>query len=281
MDLTWTVIAAVLFGALLHAGWNALLKAGTDQPLDTATMKLVGSLAALPAALLVGLPPAPAWPFLLASVTVHIGYFATLSGAYRHGDLGLTYPLMRGSAPLLVALTSTLVLGETLVPLAWAGVLAVAAGVVAMGLSRQALEAPRAVAFALANAVVITCYTVVDALGVRAAGDPLQYVCTLFVLNGWPYSLIVFSQRGWRPSWAHLRRHAPRGLLGACASFGAYGIALWAMTRAPVASVAALRETSVLFAALIGLVLLREPFTLRRIVATATILAGVVALRLA
>ena len=280
MTLTWPVAAAVLFGALLHAGWNAMVKSSSDKALDTAVIHLLGSLVALPLALVVGLPPAASWPFIAASVIIHIGYYAALTRAYKHGELGLTYPLMRGTAPLLVALSSALTVGESLSPLAWAGVLGVSCGVLALGLSRHAMDSPRAVAFALTNAVVIAVYTVVDALGARSSGNPLQYVVALFMLDGWPFALLVLRRRGWRVAWPYACRRAPLALVGATASLGSYGIALWAMTRAPVATVAALRETSVLFAALLGSWLLKEVFTLRRALGTAAILAGVMALRM-
>lgn len=281
MTLTWPVVAAVLLGALLHASWNALVKSSKDKALDTAVIHLIGSLVAIPAVFVVGLPPAGAWPFVLASTAIHIGYYIALTGAYKHGDLGLTYPLMRGTAPLLVALSASSTLGETLSPLAWAGILGISCGVLALGLSRHAMESPRAVAFALSNAVVIALYTVVDGLGVRESGNALQYVIALFALDGWPFALIVFLRRGGAVVWPYARARWPIGLAGALASFGSYGIALWAMTRAPVATVAALRETSVLFAALLGAWFLKEPFTLRRGAATAIIVAGVMALRIA
>ena len=280
MTLTWPVVAAVLLGALLHASWNAMVKSSRDAALDTATIHLMGSLIAIPLVLVVGWPGASSWPFILASVTIHIGYYIALTGAYKHGDLGLTYPLMRGTAPLLVALSAATFVGETLSPLAWAGVLGVCCGVLALGLSRHALDSPRAVAFALANAVVIAIYTVVDALGARASGNALQYVVALFVLDGWPFALMVFLRRGGAVAWPYARARAPVAALGALASLGSYGIALWAMTRAPVATVAALRETSVLFAALLGVWFLKEAFNLRRAVGTAAIVAGVMALRM-
>lgn len=280
MGLTWPVVAAVLFGALLHASWNAMVKSSSDKALDTAVIHLTGSVVAVPMLFVVGLPNRESWPFILASVVIHIGYYIALTGAYKHGDLGLTYPLMRGTAPLLVALSASLTVGETLSPLSWAGVLGVSCGVLALGLSRHAMDSPRAVGFALTNAVVIAVYTVVDALGARASGNALQYVVALFVLDGWPFALLVLHRRGFARAWPYARARAPLALVGASASLGSYGIALWAMTRAPVATVAALRETSVLFAALIGTWLLKEAFTLRRAVGTAAIVAGVMALRL-
>jgi phosphonate utilization associated putative membrane protein len=280
MGLTWPVVAAVLFGALLHASWNAMVKSSSDKALDTALIHVLGSVVALPLLLVVGLPNAASWPYIAASLVIHIGYYIALTGAYKHGDLGLTYPLMRGTAPLLVALSASLTLGETLSPLSWAGVLGVSCGVLALGLSRHAMDSPRAVAFALTNAVVIAVYTVVDGLGVRQSGNALQYVAILFVLDGWPFGLMVLRRRGLAVAWPYARLRAPLALVGASASLGSYGIALWAMTRAPVATVAALRETSVLFAALLGSWLLKEAFTVRRAVGTAAIVAGVMALRL-
>jgi drug/metabolite transporter (DMT)-like permease len=236
---------------------------------------------ALPLVLVAGVPVAAAWPWLLASAAIHVVYYALLTAAYRHGELALTYPLMRGAAPLLVALVSVAAFAEPLPPAGWAGVAGVCGGVLLLGLSRHGLESGRAVALALANAVVIAAYTVVDGRGVRASGDAAAYVAMVFVLNALPFGAVVLARRGWPALVQHARRRGPVAALGAAASLGSYGIALWAMTRAPVASVAALRETSVLFAAWIGAWQLHERFTPRRAWGTAAIVAGVAALRLA
>ena len=312
MALTWPIVLAVLFGALLHASWNALVKSSTDKALDTVLIHVVGSVIALPLVLWLGWPQPESWPFIAASVTIHIAYYLLLTGAYKNGDLGLTYPLMRGTAPLLVALASVATLGEHLSLAGWLGVLGVSVGVLVLGLpgKRVFTSSPsglgslgeaaaaethaahlaeiklrnKAIAFALANAVIIAIYTVIDAKGARASGNALQYVVTLFLLDGWPFAVIVLARRG-RAQWPQVRSYAiqrwPLALGGAVASLGSYGIALWAMTQAPVATVAALRETSVLFAALLGAWLLKEKFTRRRMVGTLTIVAGVMALRLA
>jgi phosphonate utilization associated putative membrane protein len=274
------VVAAVLLGALLHAGWNAMLKAGADQALDTALMNLLAGLLALPLLLLAGLPERDAWPFLAASLAIHVGYYLALSGAYRHGELGLTYPLMRGSAPVVVALASAVVFGEPLSALAWTGVLAVCCGVLLLGLSPQALRSPQALAFALANGAIIAAYTLIDGLGVRAAGNPLAYVAAFFVLDALPFGALVLARRRRAVVIAHARTRLRFALPAAVATLASYGIALWAMTRAPVAMVAALRETSVLFAALLGAWLLKERVTPLRGAGVAAIVIGVVALRL-
>ena len=283
MTLTWPIVAIVLFGALLHASWNVVVKSSTDKALDTALIHLVGSLIALPLVLVVGVPPLVAWPYILSSVVIHIAYYMALTGAYQHGDMGLTYPLMRGVAPMLVAVSAFTTLGEHLSLLAWAGVTGICCGVLVLGLSRYALDNRRATLFALANAVVIAVYTVIDALGARVAvaagGNAVQYVVALFVLDGWPFALMVLARRG-RAVWPYACARWPVASAGAIASLGSYSIALWAMTKAPVASVAALRETSVLFAALLGSWFLKEKFTPRRALGTCVIVGGVMALRL-
>jgi drug/metabolite transporter (DMT)-like permease len=219
---------------------------------------------------------------------VHIAYYVTLAGAYKHGELGMTYPIMRGSAPLLVALGSSLVLGESLSPLAWAGVLGVTLGVAMVGLAHpgEALHHRRALAFAGANALVIMTYTFIDGSGVRTAvasgGSAASYVLLLFVLDGLPYPALVVMRRdtaGRRAILDYARRRWPLAALGGAASIGSYAIALWAMTRAPVAAVSALRETSVLFATLLGAWVLNERLGVQRLAGAVVIVAGVVALR--
>ncbi|MBL8361612.1 MAG: EamA family transporter [Rubrivivax sp.] len=279
------VFAAVLLGALLHASWNALVKSGSDQTLDTALVHTAMSLIALPLALYVGLPERAAWPYITTSLVIHIGYYIALAGAYRYGELSMTYPIMRGFAPLLVALASTSVIGESPSAAAWAGILGITVGVALVGLAHpgEALHHGKALAFAFANAGIIATYTLVDGLGVRASGEPLRYVLWLFAVDGLPFALLVLWRRGAaaRPAmWAYAKQRLPLAAAGGLASAASYAIALWAMTRAPVASVAALRETSVLFAAVLSTLLLKERFGLQRAMGTAVIVGGVVALRL-
>jgi phosphonate utilization associated putative membrane protein len=287
--MTTGVVLAVLFGALLHATWNALVKSSGDKQLDLALVHLLGALVALPLLAWVGLPPVAAWPFIGMSLLIHVAYYITLNGAYQHGDLGSTYPIMRGSAPLLVALGSTLVLGESLSPAAWLGIAAVTVGVLMVGLARpaQTLHHGRAIAFALANAAVIAGYTIVDGRGVRISAEAgytaASYVVLLFVLDGIPYPALVFAQRSAaarRAMLAYARQRWPLATLGGLASLGSYWIALWAMTRAPVAAVSALRETSVLFATAMSVLVLKERFGLQRACGAVVIVGGVVALRL-
>jgi phosphonate utilization associated putative membrane protein len=277
--MTWSVLLIVLLGALLHASWNALVKSSTDKTLDTALIHVLCSVLALPVCLYVGPPPPESWPFILSSLVVHVGYYFALAQAYKHGDLGLTYPLMRGTAPMLVAVSSIALIDETVSPLAWLGVVCICAGVLLLGFSKAWWSHRKAIVFALVNAVLIAIYTVIDAKGARSSGHVIQYISMLFVLDGWPFAALVFMQRKGQV-WSYARARWPLAMGGACASIGSYAIALWAMTVAPVAMVAALRETSVFFAALIGAWFLKEVWTRQRIAGTFAILLGVAALRL-
>ena len=284
--MTWTIVGAVLFAALLHASWNALIKSGTDKALDTALIHILGCGVGVVLVALFGLPRREAWPWLAASMTIHIGYYITLVGAYRHGELGFSYPIMRGTAPLLVAMLSGQLIGERLSLTAWLGVAGISGGVLLIGLTRSHVHGGsrrHALGYALANAAIIAAYTLVDGMGVRASGNALQYVSLLFMLDGLPYFTIVMWQRraALADSIAFMKQRWPVALVGSSASLGAYAIALWAMTKAPVASVAALRETSVLFATLIGVLMLKERFRLQRLLGAGAVVVGVMALRLA
>ena len=282
------VLLAVLCGAFLHAAWNVIVKGADDHEVDVALVHFLSAVAALPLLLWYGLPPPQAWPYILLSLSIHVAYYITLTGAYQHGELGTTYPIMRGTAPLLVAISSWLIFSEPLSLAGWAGVVAVTVGVLLVGLAHpgQALHQGRALGFALGNAAVIACYTLVDGAGVRLTAQTghaiASYVLVLFVLDGVPYPALVMWRRG-RTGWPQVRalvqQRWGRALLGGLASLGSYGIALWAMTRAPLALVSALRETSVLFGAVMSVLILKERFGPQRLIGAAVIVAGVVALR--
>lgn len=275
MELSAPVAAAVLGAALLHAAWNALVKGSADKQLDAYAIAAASGGLALLLLPFLPLPAAASWPWLAASAAVHILYFAFLAGAYRFGELSYVYPLMRGGGPLVVAVIGVLVLGEVLEPGEWGGVLLICAGILAFA---SGAHDRRGTLFAVANAFVIGAYTLIDATGVRLSGAAVSYTLWFFAVNGAVIAALGLAQRGAAVP-AYLRRHWPRAAVGGACALGAYGIALWAMTVAPVALVAVLRETSVIFAAVLGVAVFREKLTRRRMLATGAVLAGLVLLR--
>jgi drug/metabolite transporter (DMT)-like permease len=274
------VTLAVLGAALAHATWNAMIKSSRDVLLDLTLVTFLAGAAAAPLLVFVAPPARASWPYIAASVLTHIAYYVALVGAYRAGDLSHGYPIMRGLAPLIVSVCGLAWLGEAPAATVWAGVLLICGGVLSLGLvGFRWRESRVSTRWAFANAVIIAVYTLIDATGVRASGSPAGYVLWLFVLDALPFPLMVWMSRK-AELVSYARRFWPRGLVGGVLSAGAYGVALWAMTRAPVAAVAALRETSVIFAALIGAWLLKEGHVARRIVGAVTVAAGVVALKI-
>jgi len=276
------VFLAVLFAALCHAGWNALIKVGLD-PLSTTTLISIGSgLVALALLPLVGTPAASAWPWLIASVAIHLVYFAALIEAYRTGDLGQVYPIARGAAPLMTATATTLFVGEKLSLIGWAGIVALVAGVFLLSANggRDLVKIDRrAVGFALLTALTICTYSVVDGIGARLAGNPNAYSLSLFV--GIAAVMVPYAlYRDGRDVIPAMRSYWRRGFAGGALQVLSYGTVLWAMTVAPIAIVATLRETSVLFGAVIAVVVLKEPLRAVRIGAALLIVAGLVLIRL-
>jgi len=273
------VIALVLFGALLHATWNAIIKAGTDKSLDAALVSAGGAVTALPLLPFLPLPASSAWPFIAASAILQFAYFQLVAAAYRAGDIGLVYPLMRGVAPLIIVSTSSFILKETLSGGALIGTMTICAGILTLAFEARK-GGRRAILLALSNAVVIATYTYVDGIGARISGNSISYTLWMSLLP--PVLLFAWavSQRGANAVAAHIRYNWWRGLVGGGGSIASYGIALWAMTKAPVAMVAALRETSILFALVISVLFLKERSSIWRYIAGAIIAAGVLVLRL-
>jgi drug/metabolite transporter (DMT)-like permease len=276
VEISLGVTLAVLGAALLHASWNVLVKSGADTQLETINVALGSGLIALVVALFLPAPAQVSWPWLAGSAVVHILYFMFLAGAYRWGELSYTYPVMRGGGPMIVAVVGALALGEVLPPAETLGVLAICAGILGFASGRHD---PRATAFAIANAVVIAAYTLIDAQGARLSGAAVSYALWFFTANGVVILLYGLARRG--PAVGrYFTTNWKKAMLGGACAVGAYGIALWAMTQAPVALVAVLRETSVVFAAVIASIFLREKLTRRRVVATAAVLVGLIALRI-
>jgi len=274
------VFLAVLLAAAFHAGWNTIVKIDLDRVLSITLISLAAAIVAVAALPFVAVPEASAWPWLAVSACLHTGYKIFLIQAYRTGDLGQVYPIARGAAPLLVSL-AMLAIGEMLTAQATAGIALLVGGVWLMsvrgGRDLAKLEG-RAVAYALATSLFIASYTVTDGLGARTNGDAHGYAVWLFVLDGLLMLALLLLTRG-RCGLGAMRPFLASGLAGGAMSLGAYWIVIWAATVAPIAMVAALRESSVLFAGAISVLILREPPTRWRLLSALVIVVGMALMR--
>jgi drug/metabolite transporter (DMT)-like permease len=277
------VFVAVLCAAAAHAGWNAVIKRGMEPLPTTVLIAFCAGVLALPLMPFTGLPAPAAWPWVIASTVIHLGYFIGLIGAYRNGDMGQVYPLARGAAPLMTASISTTWLGEPLGLIGWIGLVLLVVGVVLLsvrGGSDLARLDRRAIGYALFTAVTICLYSLVDGIGARLAGNPHAYSAALFV--GVAVIMVAYAfVVGGRAVFSDMRPHWRVGTFGGAMQLCSYGIAIWAMTVAPIAVIAALRETSVLFGSIIAVVILKEPLRAGRIVAALLIVTGLTLIRLA
>jgi drug/metabolite transporter (DMT)-like permease len=279
------VFVSVLIAAACHAGWNAAIKRTLD-PLSTTILIGIGAaICALPFTLVFGIPAQESWRWLVASVIIHLFYFIGLIEAYRAGDMGQVYPIARGSAPLMTATLTTLFIGEHLGLYGWGGIVLLASGVLLVSLKGGhdlAQLDKRAVGFALFTAVTICAYSVVDGIGARLAGPGKANAYTAWLFVGIAPTVMVYgvirSGIGMLPA---MLPHWKTGIGGGFLALASYGIAIWAMTVAPIAIVAALRETSVLFGALIAVLFLKEPLRATRVAAALLIVGGLALIRLA
>jgi drug/metabolite transporter (DMT)-like permease len=276
------VFAAVLAAAAMHAGWNAVVKISLDPLLSVVLIALAAALVSAACLPFVPVPKGTVWYWIAASVVLHTGYKLFLVRAYRAGELGQVYPLARGAAPLIVGAASVAFLGEAMRPYQTLGIVVLVAGIWAMAFRGGHLVNRldrTAVFFAIGTSCFIASYTLVDGTGARRATSAASYTLWLFLLDGLLTAAICFALRGIN-GYRLMAREWRGGLAGGAMSLGAYWIAIWAMTKAPIAAVAALRETSVLFAVAISAVALREPLTRWRAGAAVVIVGGVALLRL-
>ncbi len=275
MDLF--VFFAVLMAALFHATWNAFIKVDGDRLTFMAVMLVGSGLGALLAIPFLPLPAPESWPYIALSVLLHQGYLVFLLLAYRVGELSHVYPLARGSAPLVVALLSLTLIGEHLSSQALAGVVLMGLGIMSLAFTRgaQNLRNPWAVFFALGTGLFIAAYTVTDGVGARLAGSAHSYSAWMMGLEWIPFVAYVLWKRG-SASQPQARKIWKPGLLMGLMSLAAYWTVIWAMTVAPIALVAALRETSIIFAVLFGVLFLKEKLSLARLSATFVTMTGAV-----
>lgn len=283
MALEPSILALVLLAAVAHAGWNALVKASGERGAIFSVLLLTGGVFGLVGVIILPLPAPEAWFYLILSAIVHYGYYGFLLLAYRYGDLSHVYPLARGSAPLMVAGGAWLMAGEQLGAMGIAGLALASGGIMSLafenGLPRD--HAAKAVFFAMGTGTLIAAYTVVDGLGVRASQAPISYIAWLNLLEAAPISLWLLARRP--ASFTGLTARSWRkGIFGGVLAMAAYGLVIYALSLGAMAHISALRETSVLFAALIGTLILRETSASpgRRTAAAALVSAGIVTLQL-
>ena len=270
--MTPFVAGLVLCAALLHATWNALLRSGLDRLWSITVMSVTTAVLAAPVLPFLPLPAVASWPYLGLSASLQVGYSVALVLAYRHAELGQVYPVVRGSAPLLVTLGAALVIGERPGSVTSAGIVLVSAGIMSLALGKSAAK-PIAIAAALVTGCIIACYTLTDAVGVRLAGSPFAYAAWLFILYGALMPLAFLAIRRGRPA-ALGAAQTLKATAAGVVQIVTYGVVIWAYTASPVGPIAALRETSVVFAALIGRAFLGEALTPRRLAACAVIALG-------
>jgi drug/metabolite transporter (DMT)-like permease len=274
--MTPAIAILVLFAALLHASWNALLKGGRD---GLWTMTVMGIATCLACAILVPFMPLPAtasWPYIAGSALLHVGYNAFLVRAYRRGDFGSVYPIARGSSPLLVTLGASLVAKEWPADAGITGILLVSSGIISLAFRGRRLP-ESGIFYALGTGAFIAAYTITDGLGGRLSGNTVSYTLWLCLLWGATALPIYFLRRPGKAVWRGLRETGIAAV-GGVVSLAAYGIVIFAMAHAPMGSVSALRETSVLFAVLLARIFFNERLTARRIVSAIVIAMGALCL---
>ncbi|PIW26772.1 MAG: EamA family transporter [Rhodospirillales bacterium CG15_BIG_FIL_POST_REV_8_21_14_020_66_15] len=275
---TW-VLAPVLLAAALHAGWNLLVKMRGDKLVMMGVIDAGHGLLALPLLFFFPFPNLDAWPFIVASAVLHVGYKLFLVRAYVHGDMGVVYPIARGMAPALVALGAFVFAGESLSPAQLAAIIAIAAAISGLTFANGWRDIPLlGLAFAVGTAMFIASYTVVDGIGGRLAGSAHAYALWMFVTDAAIFTAVVLARRR-RLFLTTAREYWRPGLTGAAMSMAAYWIVIWAMSITPMAPVSAVRETSVLFAALLAGFVLKEGRVAVRLAAAAVIVGGVVGLQ--
>ncbi|AVD71127.1 DMT family transporter [Desulfobulbus oralis] len=274
------IIFLVLGAALLHASWNIIVKGGANKLYESAMNALGGGLGALCLLPFLPLPDKNTWGFLALSCCCHLAYYLCITAAYKVADLSLGYTIMRGTAPMLTALVLC-VLDVPLSLAGWGGVLLLCSGILTLALEQQVSRKAglKGIFYSLRTAFVIMGYTLADGYGARASGDGLSYACWIFFLNILPLHCYVLGRYG-KDYLHYLRKRAVVGIGGGLAGLGSYGVAIWAMTVAPIALVAALRESSVIFGMFLAVIFLGEKLSPVRVLAILLVMGGAVMLHL-
>jgi drug/metabolite transporter (DMT)-like permease len=266
------VVGLVLFAAALHAAWNAVLRGGADRLWSVTIMSFATTVVAIPLAVVLPLPASPSWPYLLLSSCLQVGYSVFLVYAYGQGELGRVYPIVRGSVPLLVTLGGFLFAGQHPSAVSLLGVVLVALGIMSLALGRRRATA-KSVVLAFITGLFVASYVTADGIGVRVAGDPWAYAAWIFLIYGALMPTTFMAVRG-RLALEVLSAETLKALAGGVISLIAYVAVILALALGPIGPISALRETSVIFAVLIGRIFLGEALTMRRLAACAVIAFG-------
>ncbi|MGL1920086.1 MAG: DMT family transporter [Hyphomicrobiales bacterium] len=281
--MQFDIILVVLFAAILHATWNAMMKMQGDRFVVISLMALFGAIIGLPFVIYYGMPKPEVWPYIIASGIIHFVYKMVLITAYKYGDFGQVYPIARGGAPLLL-LIATLVFLPDIGFTNWQiiGSITVTIGLLLLIFNKgvkSLISNGRGIFFAVITAFSIASYTYVDSIGTRLSGNPLHFMALFTIVDGVPiFILMLLSRR--EEAWPAIKANYKNGLITASLMFVSYLMFLWATTHAPIALIASVRETSVIFAAIIGYIFLKEKFGPWKILATITVLAGLILMRL-
>lgn len=279
--MTFGLILLVLLAALLHAIWNALAKKSTEPLYGIGSFRLFCALTAMFFIPFAGIPARESWGLLLLSVLIHSFYYFTAAASLKAADLSQIYPIYRGLSPLLIAIMSAYLASEFLQPLQWFAVILISLALLSLAWHRDLAGriSAQALAWGVTTSVLIASYTVADGIGVRLAGNPLSYIVWLFALEAIPICSYLFlrERQGFR---TYVRENLIMCIAGGLASGVAYGLVIFAMSLGAIALVSSLRETSVLFAALIGTLFLGEQFGRRRILASCLVVMGAVLIRI-
>ena len=270
---------AVLLAALFHASWNSLIKGGKDTLLDSMLISSVWVVICIIAFPFLPLPDASSWPYIAVSVIIHVSYFFLLARCYHTGELSRVYPIVRGLPPLIVAVISFLILKEDMSFEGWLGVTTISAGILVLEIGNKT-PSYHVLLLSVITAILIAAYTVIDGLGARLSGNSTSFLAWQALFQSIIFTGLVSTIRSKKQCFNHAKKYWKRGIIGGVLSISAYAIVLWAITKAPIAYVSALRETSVLFASIIAILFLSEPLKTSRIVSAMLIVAGIVVMKI-
>lgn len=275
------VTLAVLCAALFHAIWNSLIKGGKDPLLASMMLCSVWLVICLFLMVSLPLPNIESWPYAAAAVIIHNGYFFLLSKSYQMGDFGAVYPIVRGLPPVLVAIGGYLLIDESLTTYGSLGVVLITFGIIILAITNKhgSGHSLKLVIFAVATALMIAAYTLVDSLGARISGHSTSFFAWFSFFQAITFITIVVFLRGKKACIDYLVSHWKYGVVGGILSFSGYAIVLWAVTKAPIAYISALRESSVLFASIISVVFLKESLQISRMISVLLIFGGICAIK--